>query len=143
MALMSCLLVVSGATLDVDLVLTELSFEPEHLWQRGEPAPAGRVHEDSGFSVLVSPADPGNLDTQVEEALEFLDAYAHELRALIRARGLQDVYLHFGAVAGPDVAVPRAYLPPELTRRAGALGLGLLVSHFPAGIDDGEDALRT
>ena len=90
----------------------------------------GLVCKDSGFCVDVRSVD-GNLQEQIPDAIEFLRRNQTELVRLSAFSGISDKRLDFGYVRR-DVAVQYDYLPPELLSEAGALGIGIELSLYPA-----------
>ncbi len=132
---MSAVLRAYGADFDVDAFLTGCTLHVCAVKRRGEPVaptsrPDGRRHERSGVHVSASNADFEEFLRQVEEATAFLRAEFEQIRRLCQFPGVEDVTLDFGIVRR-DVAVQCDYLPPELVRVAGALGLGIEMSQYP------------
>ena len=97
--------------------------------RRGERLPGGRQVTKPGFNVTVSDAGMDDLDAQIDEAIAFLDRHEDELRRLGRYEGVEDVTIDFG-IKWRDVAAQFDWFPPELLWRAGALDIGLCVSHY-------------
>jgi hypothetical protein len=67
----------------------------------------------------------------VQDAISFLTVNNHEVARLRSFPGIEHVYLDFG-IARRDVLLQCDYLPPELVQLAGALGLGIELSQYPA-----------
>lgn len=133
---MSAVLRAYGVEFDVDAFLTGCTLHVCAVRRRGElvfPAsqPDGRRHEQSGVHVSASNADFGEFPRQVAEATAFLRAEAGQVRRLCEWPGVEDVTLDFG-LERRDVAVQCDFLPPELVRLAGSLGLGVELSQYPA-----------
>jgi hypothetical protein len=131
---------VHGEAFDVDAFLDGCDLPVCAVWRRGEPVfpasqPDGRKHQRSGVNVLASGADFGEFPFQVEEALAFLLNRADEVRRLCEWPGVEGAYLDFG-VERRDAAVQCDFLPPDLIRAAGLLGLGIELSQYPAGTGD-------
>jgi hypothetical protein len=133
---MSAVLRAYGTDFDVDAFLIGCTLPVCAVKRRGEPVspvsqPNGRRHEWSGVHVSASDAEFDQFPQQVEEATEFLRAHTEQLRRLRDFPGVEGVTLDFG-VARRDVPVQCDHLPAELVRLAGALGLGIELSQYPA-----------
>ncbi len=133
---MSSVLRVTGRDFDVDRCCAQLGLAPCAAYRRGEPMfpasqPDGRRNEQSGVHLVVSDAGFEEFPRQVEEAIAFLRAHGGEVRQLVQFPGVESACLDFG-VTRRDVAVQCEYLPPELVRLAGELGLGIELSQYPA-----------
>src|SRR5262249_34827302 len=133
---MSAVLRAYGADFDVDRFLAGCTLPLCAVKRRGEPGfaarqPDGRRHERSGVHVSASDADFEEFPRQVEEATAFLRAEVEQVRRLCKFPGVEDVTLDFG-IDRRGVAVQCDYLPPELVRLAGALGLGIELSQYRA-----------
>ncbi len=133
---MSAVLRAYGVEFDVDAFLNGCTLPVCAVKRRGElhhPAgrPDGRRHDRSGVHVSVSDADFDAFPQQVAEAIAFLRAEAEQIRRLCEFPGVEDITLDFG-ITRRDVAAQFDYLPPELVRLAGSLGLGIELSQFPA-----------
>ena len=127
---MSCILRAGGREFEPAAFLAESSFEQASLHAPGERFTAGVVTAAArGFSVTVSDAEIDDLDGQIAEAIEFLDRHEDELRRLGRYEGVEVVEIDFG-IEWRDVATQTDWFPPELLWRAGALDIGLRISHF-------------
>ena len=99
--------------------------------KKGEPGWPGfdQPSRTSGFNVTISEADMGDLATQIEEAIAFLDEHEDELRRLGRFEGVEEIEIDF-AVEWRDLATQSDWFPPELLWRAGALDIALRVTHY-------------
>jgi hypothetical protein len=133
---MSTILRAYGTNFDVDDFLVGCTLPICAVKRRGEPAlPAsalnGRRHQRSGVHVLVSNADFNELPRQVTESAAFLRQEADQIRRLCAWPGIEGVSLDFG-IERRDVAVQSNELSAELVQAAGALGLGIEISQYPA-----------
>lgn len=129
-----------GRDFDVDAFLAGCSLQPCSVRRRGEPRcpksdPDGRVNEKSGINIGVSDADCNEFPRQVEETIAFLRNNAAEIRRLVTWPNVGEVSLDFG-IERRDVYVQCDYLPAELIRRAGELGLGIELSYYPISKED-------
>jgi hypothetical protein len=122
-----------GTDFDADAYLADSPFEGVSRYKRGDPrwpSFAG-THRTRGFRVTVSDADMGDLGTQIDEAIAFLDRFEDELRRLGRFDGVEEIELDF-AVEWRDMAMQTDWFPPELLWRAGALDIALRVTNYLA-----------
>ena len=137
---MGCVLRVFGSAFDSEAFLKGSKLSPSKVWRRGEPsAVAGRgAHESSGMNVAVSEADMKNLGQQASDAMAFMNANKAELVRLLSFPGLDEGRLDFAVSWRGDVVTHTDYLPTELVRLAGELGLGIEISHYPVA-DEAKD----
>src|SRR5690348_302416 len=129
---MSCILRISGEQLDAGALARTVALPVYRVDQKGEPRQPGTrgVFEMSAFHVDVSEAAFSELRAQIEDAIAFLTANADALSAAVHFPGVERATLDF-AVDGKDVAIDSKYLPPDLLRRAGELGIGIELSVYP------------
>ena len=80
----------------------------------------------------VSEAASSALPAQIEDAIAFLTANGGALSAAVQFPGVERATLDF-AVESKDVAIDSKYLPPDLMKRAGVLGIGIELSIYPQG----------
>lgn len=136
---MSCVLRAAGEFFPVAAFLAESPFRPHAVYGKGDPLPGGpgtgRVRSASGFDLTVSEAGLADLDTQIFDALVFLDRYEEELRRLGGFPGVDAVSLDF-AVAWRDVVAQTESFPSDLLWRAGALDIALAITHYA--VTDGQ-----
>jgi hypothetical protein len=130
-----CGLHISGKNLDPAVAA---GFKPYRHHRIGEPRrpsrPDGPKWETSGFSVAVSDAPWSELKGQLIDACAFLDQYSSEIRALRDSGTVEDMRLDFPVDlrVGDGVAAQFELFPPDLVAKAGALGLGIEISLYPA-----------
>ncbi len=141
---MSAVLRAHGEAFDVELFLAESSLEPDSVYQKGAPVPSAAARKEngtprraSGFSLTVSHADFSDLETQISEAIVFLDEYEDELRRLGKFDGVEGVSLDFG-VQRRDVAAQTDVFPSDLLWRAGALDIWIAITHYAIAEAGGE-----
>ena len=139
-----CVLRVTGSNFDVEEFLRTSGLHPYMAYKAGDPrAPFrsdGSVYSTSGFRVEVSHAAWSNLPGQVSDACAFLERHAGELRALAALATVEDMRLDFPIELriGQNVVAQFDYLPPELIKAAGALGMGIELSTYPTGAREGQ-----
>lgn len=127
---MSAVLRASGQDFDVDAFLLRSSLNPIAVHRRGTQIYLGSGQRaQSGMNIDVSDRGFEDFPGQVLEAVNFLTKHRKEISRLIRFPGVEKVYVDFG-IARQDVAAQFAYLPTELIRIAGKLGLGIELSYY-------------
>ncbi len=132
---MSAVLRAYGEDFDVNSFLAGCTLPICAVKRRGEPVlpdgqPNGRRHDRSGVHVLVSGAGFDHFDQQVADAIEFLHKETDQLERLRDFPGVENAELDFG-IERRDAAVQCDCFPPALTRLAGSLGLGIMLSQYP------------
>jgi hypothetical protein len=94
----------------------------------------GPTHDSSGFKVDVSRKEWTDLSGQIEDAVEFLETFRDELRAIVATAGVQYLWLDFPFASRASENPPllqSVFLPPNLLALAGELGVGIEVSVYP------------
>lgn len=127
-----CVLRASGESFRPHKFLDDSAFVPCNIFLKGERKANERVWDSSGFTVVVSEGPDDDLAQQIREACEFLRRHEEELARLMKCAGLEEAWLDFG-VSRKDGFMHSSYLPPELLRLAGALGLGVEISIYGEG----------
>ena len=133
---MSTVLRVHGSRFDVDAFMENCTLPICAVWRSGEPVfpnsqPEGRRHDKSGVNIVTSESDFNEFSSQVAETTKFFEANTAQLRRLVDWPGVESADLDFG-IERRDAIVQRDELPAELVRLAGLLGLGLVLSQYPA-----------
>jgi hypothetical protein len=131
---MSCVLRIGGDQLDADALAPRVGLPIYRIDRKGQPrVPRGRgVFQTSTVHLDVSEAPFSDLQAQVGDAIAFLTKNSDALGAAIQFPGVERATLDF-AVEAKDVAIDSKYLPPELMRLAGDLGIGIELSIYPQG----------
>jgi hypothetical protein len=136
-----CVLRVTGRQFDVDSYVVRSGLTAVKIFRAGEPRsarPDGRRCGLSGFTVDVSRHPPNNLPAQITDAIAFLKNHRGGLATLRAAPGVEDMRLDFPVNLRIDYRKTMAqfdYFPPELVSLAGAVGLGLELSIYPADLE--------
>jgi hypothetical protein len=127
-----CVLRIGGDQLDADALQRATSLAVYRVDRKGDPRrlPTRGHFETSVVHIDVSDAPFSDLNRQAAEALDFLRTNADPLTAAIRFPGVEWATLDFG-VEARDVAIDSHYLPPDLLRSAGQLGVGIEISSYP------------
>ncbi len=131
---MSCVLRVSGESLDPLALRTIVGLKPDRIWQKGTPRSKSnldrRLFENSGASYVVSHAGLRDFDQQILDAIDFLKRHHSCLEALRSLPGLDDFTLDFGIELRETV--PHSdFLTHEFLQAVADTGLSLLLSHYP------------
>ena len=134
----SVVLHVCGEAFDPAPILAKLSLRPYSEYRKGERRfpdnpKSEKRHELGGFKCEVSTAD-WIIANQVNDVIAFLRKYYEDLASLPGASGVEAVWLDFGyecRLNGKEICVQCDYLPPELLRLAGELGIGIELSLYP------------
>ena len=137
---MSCILRVSGESLDVDVLLAAIGMKPYRIWRKGERRtsnPESRLNETSGMCFEASDADFSEFDEQVREATGFLQRHLADLKIMEIFPGVEAFNLDFG-IELRDVAIHVDTLPPAFLKAAAAVGVRVCLSHYPCGGDEGD-----
>lgn len=125
---------VQGKRFEVDRCLKGSRLKPYLVWRRGEPRtkskPKGKRYLDSGLAIEVSRAEFTNLNGQIRGAIRFLKQNQSKLTRLVEFDGVEIAHLDFGIELW-DVFVHCDYLPPDLLKLTGSLGIGIELSHYP------------
>jgi len=134
---MSCILRISGETLDVDTLLSQNVLHPDQKWKKGEARFfKGQFYSDSGATFVVSEADLDEFDHQVEEATAFLELHAPIIASMTAFPGVQRAVLDFGVALSEGCVANFCYLPPPLIQLAARVGIGMEVSHYACSKDE-------
>jgi len=130
-----CVLRVSGENLDIDALLAFTSLVPRHVVRKGQPRFERSKHIAgySGFNVSVSDASGTDVQSQVRDALAFLQMNREDIQRAVQFPGVEHARLDFGVHCrlSNGIAAQFDYYPPDLLRLAGELGLGIEISLYP------------
>jgi hypothetical protein len=128
---MTCILRISGQSLDVDIFLAKCSIQVDRTWRLGEQRILkGKFYSDSGATFVASKAEFDEFETQVVDATAFLEKHASAIATLIAFPGVQDAVLDFGVATRVGQAIQSSYLPPKFIQLAAQLGIGVEISHY-------------
>ena len=131
---MACYLTIWGK-FDPDALAVSAGLPVKSTWREGSPARRGRLHEDSGLSLVASSTDFNDYRRQFAEAEAFLREHREALtRLTTRADTLESV-LDFGLLQVPYPAYFRR-LPASLVQVAAELRLSIELSFYAFEGDD-------
>jgi hypothetical protein len=136
-----------GKKFDPRPYLTTSSLKPYSTFLRGDPILSGnkKTHRAGGFKCLVSSRD-GDLAGQIEDAILFLKTSHEDLRRLAQLPEVESKHLDFGYYLRIDqkrIFAQSDYLPPELLKLAGELGIGIELSLYPSPAKNQRDESRS
>jgi hypothetical protein len=129
---MACVLRASGCHFEPDEFLKGSTLHAIKVWRKGEPRKSGRgIRDCSGMNIAVSGSDLADFRQQMLEATGFLQSHRSELLRLVAFPGIEEAGIDFATSWKSDVVTQTDYLPPDLIRVAGEIGLAIEISHYP------------
>jgi hypothetical protein len=132
---MSCVLRASGSNFDVDEFLKTSSLDALTAFHRGgvqfTASSVTRKSQHSGMNVSVSLREFSELRGQIEDAVAFLAGNDRELKRLRNFPGVERMDLDF-PIEDRDMVFQRDAFPAYLLSLLGELGIGLIISRYPA-----------
>jgi hypothetical protein len=116
----------------VDDFLATSTFVPIAVYRKDQPRTAGSRHisRQSGFNVAVSDAED-DVAAQAEEAVQFIRNHSAEIARTRAWLGVEYLVLDF-ATSFRDVVVQSERFPASLVAEAGAAGLEIELTLYPA-----------
>ena len=123
----SCVLRATGDNFQPSEFLRDSTFEPCHVFRKGEQRSASSVWNTSGITVDVSSED--EFSAQVRDAIAFLENNRAELLRLKQFAGLEALSLDFG-VNGKDNFLQSYLFPLEMIHLANEFALELELSIY-------------
>jgi hypothetical protein len=128
---MSCVLRISGPTLDIDALLSCRTLEPCAVWRKGTTSRGRRRPATvSGANFAVGEGASDEFDAQVVEAMRFLFANADEVNRLVRFAGVESAVLDFGVSIYEDTWSNSCRFPVEILALAARTGVELEVTYY-------------
>jgi hypothetical protein len=119
-------------------LLAGIRLEPYREFRPGDLSTSGRNKGQrwkyGGISLSVSDAN-GDLEQEVRDAIAFLRHNFDSLRTIVSDESVDDARLDFAHYCriGNNAFAQFDYLPPELLRLAGDLGIGIELSLYLVG----------
>jgi hypothetical protein len=129
-----CVLRAAGEEFAVDEFLRTSNLAPLITCRKGTsrfPDVSARLDRYSGFNIAVSDANFSDLQSQISDAVQFLQRNAQELRRLLAFPGVTSVALDF-PIAERDVAAQSETFPAILLKLLGDLRIELSFTLYPA-----------
>lgn len=128
---MSCILRVSGESLDVDALLSEVALVPHRKWKKGDARILkGKLYADSGANFVVSEAEMDEFPHQAIDATVFLERNAALIAKMAAFPGVQDAVMDFGVSLREGNVAQFCRLPPKLIQLAASACIGFEISHY-------------
>ncbi len=129
--LISAVLRVSGAALDVDRLLAARACQADRAWQKGSLDRHGRTRLTSAFNLsIIEAASAAQLRDAVHDFLTSKTAFLTDIRD---AGGACE--LDLGVMVGPERMIS-FHLEPELLASLAAAGIALHVTAYPCAEDE-------
>ncbi len=130
-----CVLHVSSKTMSFGDFIEGSSLPIYRSHEKGDPGiiPRRPAFADYGFSCKVSKKKFSDFKGQVKDAISFLNTNLHELTTLVEQYEIDNIRLDFpieNRMVKMDLASQCDYLPPELIKLAGNIGLGIEMSQY-------------
>lgn len=129
-----CMLRVLGDSFSADSFLANARLPVSSQFTKGGRSHMrSRTSSTSGFNCEVSTAE--TLSEQVKDAMKFLEQFQDDLARIAAIPTVESFYLDFGydcRLNDSDVIVQKDFLPAELLRLVGLLGMGVCLTLFPA-----------
>lgn len=137
---MSCILRISGESLNVDALLSEHPLPAVRVWRKGDVHRLkGKTHSDSGVNILASDADFDEINRQLAEATEFLKLHSSVIAKVVDFPGVQIAMLDFGLSAlKPGSFAQFVHLPAELIELAAYARIAVEISLYACSEDNDE-----
>jgi len=118
-----------GDNFDVDAFLETSDIEPCLICHTEDKRGKGKW-ETNGFNAVFTEAEFDDIETQINDAIAFLQKHESELKRLVSYSGVERVWLDF-ALEQRDAFVFFDTLPAKLLALAGNLGIDIEMSYYP------------
>jgi len=122
--------VASGLEFAVDDYLRRSPFKAINIYRKGTVPPLDNPQQiprpDSGFIVLIGDDPANTIQTQLQNAMQFLHQHGKEIRRL-RKVGVDNILFDFGIVRSHALQ-QAGYIPPELIQAMAGFDMGLVTS---------------
>jgi hypothetical protein len=136
---MSCILRISGESLDVDALLRQHNLPPDRSWKKGEARLfKGKAHIDSGVNFIASDADLNEFERQLIDATAFLELNVTSIVKMATTQGVQFAILDFGIALNEGYVAQFCFFPPQLIKLLASAGVGLEISHYACSKSESE-----
>lgn len=138
---MSCILRISGETLDIDSLLSQHSLPADRVWKKGEARTLkGKVYKDSGANFVASEVDFNEFTRQLDEATNFLERHQTTIAKMAATPGVDIAALDFGVCLCEGLVAQSCYFPPNFIKLAAYSGVGVEVSQYACADEDNEES---
>jgi hypothetical protein len=141
---MSCILRFWGKEFNPKEAIKSAPIVADKIWIIGERRfPESqtmlKLHNSSGVNFLVSNADFSEIQTQIENAVDFLSMHHSWLARLSSSPGLEGAVIDFGAEITNSFSQSYSF-PPALLLALGKSNITLGLSVYPCDDEDSEKA---
>jgi hypothetical protein len=141
---MSCILRFWGKDFDPKEAIQSIPIAADKIWIIGERRfPESqtmlKLHNSSGLNFLVSNADFSEIQTQIENAINFLSMHHSWLERLSSSPGLENAVIDFGAELTNSLCQSYSF-PPALLQALGKSNITLGLSVYLCDDADSEKA---
>lgn len=135
---MSCILRVSGESLDPEALLSTVPLSADQSWRKGEPrsVSSARLHATSGVNFIASEADLDAFEQQVADASAFLGRHSEVVAGIAAFPGVELVVLDFGVAMYENDFARFSFLPATFIQLAAKANIGIEISVYPCRKDD-------
>lgn len=131
---MSCVLRIMGKDFDPDEFVSKSKLQFDNKTYKGEvrfkTKPEGVKFNHSVLSVVVSNADFNSPELQIEDAKNYLVMNKQGLNHIVGDRSIEHAFLDFGLNFNTEKINQSIYLPYDLVKLAGELGIGIEISLY-------------
>jgi hypothetical protein len=131
---MSCRFSIIGKNFNPDAYLAIAKFRSCSIKHKGEPRmvtkPEGHIMPHSVLSTLASKADFNEFDKQIKDVIRFIKRNREKLELIQSTKGVEYAGFDFSVDHDCGKFCQSLYLPPELIKLAGELGLHIEISVY-------------
>jgi hypothetical protein len=136
-----CVFNASGAKFHVDAFIRDSPWkEIATAFRKGESTrlKTRPIEEQSGLGIRVSDSDEDRPETQVRDAMEFLEQERAELQRLVVFPGVEFLELRIGLFWWRDTLCQFHMLLPEFLKQAGGIGVAVTLCVYGVSEDEPE-----
>ena len=136
-----CVFRAAGSDFDVDEYLKGSCIVPLLVVRRGDmhgPSNSREMSEFSGFTANVSERECSDLDGQINDAKIFIEKNMTDLQTLQSIQTVENIRFDFSyqlkigkKIDGQEILLQSEYLPSDLLKAAGNLGISIELSLYP------------
>ena len=131
---MSCILRIVGKDFDVDAFILKSEIAPYKRFYKGDPKyqskPDGAKLDNSGCIIELSNADFHNFAQQLKDATAYLTQHKEKFKLINNFPGIDYSILDFGLENDDIKFIQTYYLPNDLLKIVGELGLSIELSLY-------------
>jgi len=124
---------VSGTELDIDKFVSQFKIDADSIYRKGDKARKGKIHDQSGLSVLVS--ENLNVSEHLKEIEEFIHSYKSAF-ILLKERGYDSCFSMGCTVGTKDQFTKSVGLTASQLGLLNECGVSFEFSAYPASDDE-------